>query len=634
MMKEEDPGDPPKGLQDHWEAQSHKILDTPEPIHPGEESPTASDSDPWDDPKAFLASFERVAKACQWPREEWVAQLLPALSGIAEEAFETLKPADREDYEKVKATIMDAHAMKMQMQFGYFSSQEAEDPRTFHCQLQELWHRWLKPERRSREQILEQFLASLPLHLQNWIRAEGQDTCSQAVALAEDFLVSQQIAQRRKWQRPIKEECLDSLEGEEEDLSNAGRTQAYKVAEQSSDFLGKGSRVKTENTQWGKNETEDIPRTSLQISQRNVRERTERCEKGGESVEEEEKQSVTRGDGSMQPSKVDSKGETLWFSKHSRRYHCTLQLDVFDSQEDHDECANPEEDVRVNSYPKKQQRTVKGKSKSEFSENGPGVNQIRQTEEKSPSSSERGNRLSSTESLQRIKGMGSGEGPFECPHCRKCFSEKEHLANHEQLHIGKKIPEGPMSGKVFPLRQTIMRLPGINTGEKTDKCSQCGKWFCGRENLKRHQRIHTGERRYKCPDCGKSCSQSGHLKLHQRVHTGEKPYKCAWCGKDFADGGNLRKHERIHTGEKPYKCSWCGRCFTDGGTLKQHERIHTGEKPYKCSQCGKCFSERGTLKQHHRIHTGEKPYECPDCDKKFRKKGDLLRHQRVHTQEK
>uniref|UniRef100_A0A6J0VAZ4 Zinc finger protein 436-like n=1 Tax=Pogona vitticeps TaxID=103695 RepID=A0A6J0VAZ4_9SAUR len=634
MMKEEDPGDPPKGLQDHWEARSHEILETPEPIHPGEESPTASDSDPWDDPKAFLASFERVAKACQWPREEWVAQLLPALSGIAEEAFETLKPADREDYEKVKATIMDAHAMKMQMQFGYFSSQEAEDPRTFHCQLQELWHRWLKPERRSKEQILEQFLASLPLHLQNWIRAEGQDTCSQAVALAEDFLVSQQIAQRRKWQRPIKEECLDSLEGEEEDLSNAGRTQAYKAAEQSSDFLGKGSRVKTENTQWGKNETEDIPRTSLQISQRNVRERTERCEEGGESVEEEEKQSVTRGDGSLQPSKVESKGETLWFSKHSRSYHCTLQLDVFDSQEDHDECANPEEDVRVNSYPKKQQRTVKGKSKSEFSENGAGVNQIRQTEEKSPSSSERGKRLSSTESLQRNEGVGSGEGLFECPHCRKCFSEKEHLANHEQLHIGKKIPEGPMSGKVFPLRQTIMRLPGINTGEKTDKCSQCGKWFCGRENLKRHQRIHTGERRYKCPDCGKSCSQSGHLKLHQRVHTGEKPYKCAWCGKDFADGGNLRKHERIHTGEKPYKCSWCGRCFTDGGTLKQHERIHTGEKPYKCSQCGKCFSERGTLKQHHRIHTGEKPYECPDCDKKFRKKGDLLRHQRVHTQEK
>nr|XP_008103991.1 PREDICTED: SCAN domain-containing protein 3 isoform X1 [Anolis carolinensis]XP_008103992.1 PREDICTED: SCAN domain-containing protein 3 isoform X1 [Anolis carolinensis]XP_008103993.1 PREDICTED: SCAN domain-containing protein 3 isoform X1 [Anolis carolinensis]XP_008103994.1 PREDICTED: SCAN domain-containing protein 3 isoform X1 [Anolis carolinensis]XP_008103995.1 PREDICTED: SCAN domain-containing protein 3 isoform X1 [Anolis carolinensis]XP_008103997.1 PREDICTED: SCAN domain-containing protei len=178
---------------------------------------------PWDEAKAFLSSFEQVAKACWWPEEEWVARLLPALSGEAEQAFWSLEARDREDYGKVKAAILRAEALRAELQrqhFRQFCCQEVKDPRRVYSQVQELCSRWLKPERRSKEQILEllvleQFLASLPQDLQGWIRGGGPETCSQAVALAEDFLLKrQQEAGSARWQGPLQDVCVGSLEAE------------------------------------------------------------------------------------------------------------------------------------------------------------------------------------------------------------------------------------------------------------------------------------------------------------------------------------------------------------------------------------------------------------------------------------
>uniref|UniRef100_A0A803SX79 SCAN box domain-containing protein n=1 Tax=Anolis carolinensis TaxID=28377 RepID=A0A803SX79_ANOCA len=160
----------------------------PQPIPTTWETP---ESTHWEDAKAFLASFEQVAKACRWPKEEWAARLLPALSGEAEQAFQSLEAANKEDYGKVKAVILRADALKTEAErqhFRQFCCWEVEDPRKTYAQLQELCSRWLKPERRSKEQILEllvleQFLASLPQDLQGWIRGGGPESCSQAMTL-------------------------------------------------------------------------------------------------------------------------------------------------------------------------------------------------------------------------------------------------------------------------------------------------------------------------------------------------------------------------------------------------------------------------------------------------------------------
>ncbi|XP_061476082.1 zinc finger protein 165-like isoform X2 [Rhineura floridana] len=481
---EKSPGDQVKqesdgGSLERWEVQLQEFLKTVESPHSEWGAAQLPEKPrPWDDTKAFLASFEQVAEACQWPREEWAARLLPALRGEAERAFSRLGARDREDYGKVKAAILRGDALRREMQrqhFRRFCYREAEGPRGAYGQLQELCSQWLKVEKHSKEQILEllileQLLTVLPPEIQSRVRECGPETCAQAVTLAEDFLQLQQDAERKEKQMPapFEEQAAVSFSAAERGLSDTDQRPLSTDIKQERDeeeasLLGE-ERMSVDRE--AKNSPEDSVRAGLY---------------GTPAVRRQDED--------------DNAGR--------HRPECQTPSHSGGREDDSVTGVGNDKDLRKNTTC---QRIHTGKRQSPY-------NVGRKS-------------FSLSSGLDKHKKTHATENPHKCLACGKCFVYSSNLVQHQRTHTGEKPFECSVCGKRFSTNSDCSRHERIHTGEKPYKCSECGKRFRLASDLSRHRRIHTGEKLYECLDCKKRFTQKANLDTHcRKIHTGNKPYR-------------------------------------------------------------------------------------------------------------
>ncbi|XP_026541928.1 zinc finger and SCAN domain-containing protein 16-like isoform X1 [Notechis scutatus] len=397
----------PDLVSQQWEAQWQEFLKMSESQQPwGFVSLVQEEPPPWDDAKAFLASFEQVAEACQWPREEWASHLLPALRGEAERAYCNLGSAEREDYGKVKAAILHRDALgreKLRQHFRRFCYQEAEGPRGAYSRLQELCHQWLKVEHHSKEQILEllileQFLAILPPEIQSWVRGNSPETCIQAVSLAEDFLQMQAEGHQHQEQEVLKE-VRDAAE-------DCGKGPLFREAnhEGNSGDAGEGSRGidKMEKYTLENSEAE----TSHELL-------SGRMEEQAAQFDEQENLS-------------QSQDRLIWPQKFLPKEMGNSAVPCRGSYRELGQSKTP----MVKKYGASSVIARSFYHKSNFTKQKkihPG--------EKTYSCLNCGRRFSRRSNLKRHEGIHTGERPHECLECGKKFTRKSYLLKHSTVHM-------------------------------------------------------------------------------------------------------------------------------------------------------------------------------------------------------
>ncbi|XP_061476008.1 zinc finger and SCAN domain-containing protein 21-like isoform X1 [Rhineura floridana] len=585
---------PEEGLAQRWETQWQEILKAVQPLPSGWGSQQPSNPSPW-------GSSEAAINTSQWPCGEGITQVLVDDDGEVPGAFSNPAKEENGTLEKEVMGRDTTNTETRRRHFRQFGYQDAEGPQEACKRLRELCRRWLKPEKRTKEQILEllileQFLNILPQEMQSWIRVRCPQACFQAVALAEDFLRGQQ--REVKVLGPCEEEVVVvSPEAEWSPLedgldpSSSGKLCLDSYAVSAGERPVNGN--KAGSSQQGSPRLPVLLGTLLGQPGSLESSRGLEQENGTEpTVGWDEAMLCSEG---VYETVVRLEEHGHWCLECGESFQDALQL------------------IR-------HQRTHTGRKRPECPECGKSFRDVSH--------------------VLRHQTVHTGEKPYSCSECGQSFTQKPALNRHLRKHLQEQN---------FTGIDITVRTPRTPMGRKRPECLKCGKSFRDVSQVLRHQTVHTGERPYSCLECGQSFTQKPALNRHQRRHLAIQ--FCAGdgtvCAKQERASVELAasQHRPPATSQESVPGAHASRYALEswsvqdppweaapvsarGATRKKLNR--RGQRNYWCFICIKGFRDKADLVRHERIHTGEKPYLCLDCGKQFSYTSSLYKHQLIH----
>lgn len=487
--------------------------------------------------------------------------------------------------------------------FRRFRYQEAAGPREALQRLRELCRGWLRPDRLTKEQILEclvleQFLGVLPREVQGWVRAQEPESGDQAVAAVEAL----EREPGRPWQwlkhceDPVVIDDGDSPpDQEQEQLLTESQSHPAKGQEGTPSALAQGlglpSRLPSQPS------GDPAPQVLALPEPAGSR---DTCQETTLQLPPDIIFCFSQEDWSL----LDP-AQTGFYGEFIIGEDCGVALPQSDPMDPLPDAQGEENEPRVPEWPEVQEKDTP---------------QIAYED------------LPSMQMLQVERTRDELQVPEFQSAPQTAPTQSARLAD-----AGTQLPQND------PDEEVSIEIVLSSSG---DEDSQLGPYCAAGKGAAEAQ--PSPHKSYVCPNCGKAFRWRVNFIRHLRSRREqEKPYECAVCGELFGDSEDLDGHLETHETRKPYQCGACGRSFRLNAHLNAHRRMHLqapgkgapgqacgpNKLRFSCCQCGKAFQRPDHLERHRSVHAKADPgrlLQCRYCVKRFLHNYNLLRHERLH----